>query len=113
MELNEYQKRAHATAVFPSGEKGLAYLGLQKASEAGEVAGKLAKYFRGDYENAGAVQMDEFKRALVLELGDDLWYIAALARFFGVDLEDVALKNLDKLKDRADRGVIKGSGDNR
>lgn len=113
MDLNEYQKRAKGTAVFP-GSTALQYLALQLASESGEVAGKIAKYFRGDYEEKpGAIVFSDLRQVVTKELGDVLWYTAILADFFGVDLEDVAAKNLEKLKDREDRGVIKGSGDNR
>jgi len=51
--------------------------------------------------------------ALVFELGDVLWYIARLAAELGASLDDVARLNLDKLADRATRGVIGGSGDHR
>jgi hypothetical protein len=39
--------------------------------------------------------------------------LAAVAKEYNLKLSDVAQYNLDKLKDRAERGVIKGSGDNR
>ena len=42
-----------------------------------------------------------------------LWYIAALCRDLDIDMAEVALKNLAKLKSRQERGTIKGSGDNR
>lgn len=114
MDLNDYQKRAKGTAVFP-GSTALQYLTLQLASESGEVAGKIAKYFRGDYdaEKPGAIVFSDLRQVVTKELGDVLWYVAILADFFGVDLDEVASKNLAKLKDRQDRGVIKGSGDNR
>jgi len=51
--------------------------------------------------------------ALVFELGDVLWYVARLAMELGVSLDDVAQLNLEKLSDRAARGVIGGSGDHR
>lgn len=112
MELNEYQKRAKATAVFPT-ENALQYLGLQVASEAGEIAGKIAKYFRGDYSTGGQFQYQEWRELVIKEMGDELWYLAVLADFLETSLEEIALKNLEKLKDRKDRGVLKGSGDNR
>ena len=42
-----------------------------------------------------------------------LWYIAALCRDLEIDMAEVALKNLSKLKSRQERGTIQGSGDNR
>ena len=53
------------------------------------------------------------KDAIAEEIGDVLWYIAALCRDLEIDMAEVALKNLSKLKSRQERGTIKGSGDNR
>jgi NTP pyrophosphatase (non-canonical NTP hydrolase) len=47
------------------------------------------------------------------ELGDVLWYIAALSRDLNISLNDVAKMNIEKLADRKERGVLGGSGDNR
>jgi hypothetical protein len=47
------------------------------------------------------------------ELGDCCWFIAALSYEIGFDLGLVMEQNIDKLADRAKRGVIGGSGDNR
>jgi NTP pyrophosphatase (non-canonical NTP hydrolase) len=47
------------------------------------------------------------------ELGDSLWYIAVIASFFDIPLDDVAQLNIAKLADRQRRGVIGGSGDGR
>ena len=47
------------------------------------------------------------------ELGDVLWYLAMVAVEFNIALSSVAEHNLSKLKDRSDRGVLQGSGDNR
>jgi NTP pyrophosphatase (non-canonical NTP hydrolase) len=47
------------------------------------------------------------------ELGDILWHVAALAADYGFTLEEVALSNINKLSERARKGTIKGSGDDR
>jgi len=47
------------------------------------------------------------------ELGDQQWYQAALASDWGLNLQDVAQANHDKLESRKERNVIHGSGDNR
>jgi hypothetical protein len=39
--------------------------------------------------------------------------VATLADFLGFSIEEVAQKNVDKLIDRKDRGVLGGAGDNR
>ena len=51
--------------------------------------------------------------AIADEVGDCLWYIAALCRDLNIEMADIAQKNLDKLQDRKKRGKIQGSGDNR
>jgi NTP pyrophosphatase (non-canonical NTP hydrolase) len=47
------------------------------------------------------------------ELGDVLWYLSALATELDTNLSSVADKNIQKLFSRKERGVLKGSGDNR
>lgn len=109
MDLNEYQSKALVTAVYPS-EFAEIYPALKLAGEAGEVAEKVGKMLRGDYVD---MEPEEFNRMIARELGDVLWYIAAFARDLGWTLEEVADENLAKLADRGDRGVLRGSGDDR
>ena len=106
VEFNWYQQEAVKTAVFKE-DIALAYLGLGLVNEAGEVAGKLKKVFRGDKT------LEASEQAIVDELGDVLWYVANLADVLGYDLSQVAERNVDKLRDRKERGVIKGDGDQR
>lgn len=47
------------------------------------------------------------------EMGDVLWYLSAIATDLGFQLYDIAERNIQKLKDRAERGVLKGDGDKR
>ena len=65
-------------------------LGL--AGEAGEVA-ELVK--KGIFHQHG-IDQEKLKK----ELGDVLWYVAALCSNFGISLEDVMQHNVDKLKAR-------------
>ena len=55
----------------------------------------------------------ESKLGIKKELGDVLWYISNLCTELNFNLEDVALQNLEKLKLRAAKGKIRGSGDER
>jgi NTP pyrophosphatase (non-canonical NTP hydrolase) len=47
------------------------------------------------------------------ELGDVLWYVAQIASELGLDLDEIARANLEKLLSRQHRGVLSGSGDER
>ena len=78
-------------------------LGL--VGEAGEVAEKIKKYRR---DNTKINQKE-----LIKELGDVVFYVTALSNYFYSNLNEVMQTNMDKLNDRANRGMIKGSGDNR
>ena len=102
--MDAYQEQAKATAVYPY-EKADQYLIAGLAGEVGELASIFAKVWRGD----GNLK---FPHAAA-ELGDVLWFVAMLAKELGYDLSDVAQNNLNKLADRANRGKLKGSGDNR
>lgn len=102
MELSEYQNRAAATAIFPK-EVGLIYCTLGLVGEAGEVANKIKKVYR---DNADP-------HAAAAELGDVLWYLAALATELGLNLDNIADSNLTKLELRKARGTLQGNGDHR
>jgi NTP pyrophosphatase (non-canonical NTP hydrolase) len=84
---------------------GLVYTVVGVGNEAGEALGKVKKAMRGDKELDG--------QALADEIGDVLWYCASVASELGVTLDEIADQNLRKLQSRKERGVLKGSGDNR
>jgi NTP pyrophosphatase (non-canonical NTP hydrolase) len=105
--LDEYQTGALTTDTTP--EHGFDYFVLGVAGEAGELAEQVKKYHRDD---DGQLLMER-RQAMIKELGDVMWYIAVMAHRLDLSLEEVALLNLEKLADRAARGKIKGSGDDR
>ena len=106
MTLNEYQIEAHKLANYASE----LYPFLALAEETGEVCGKLAKKHRGDerYQDE-----ESLKDMIVKELGDVLWLIQECCYVTGVSLEEVAQGKLEKLKDRVQRNVLLGDGDER
>jgi len=106
MDLNEYQKLANKTSVFPK-QYLMTYPIIGLAGEVGELANKYKKVLRGD------PSLGEVYKQMEGELGDILWYVAAIATSFGWDLSQVAEANIAKLKDRKDRNMIKGAGDGR
>jgi len=111
--LNDYQKEARKTAVFPSKSDTIYYVTLGLVGEAGEVAEKVKKLIRNEEISSFNDMNDEQKRELMKELGDVLWYMANFAEEAGCSLEEVAQLNLSKLQDRQRRGVLKSAGDNR
>jgi NTP pyrophosphatase (non-canonical NTP hydrolase) len=108
MNFADYQSQAAKTAVYNDADV-IIYPALGLLSEAGEVAGKIKKVLR---DTNGQFSPEE-RWAIADEVGDVLWYIAALCEDMGTPMELVAQRNLDKLNSRLARGVIQGSGDNR
>jgi NTP pyrophosphatase (non-canonical NTP hydrolase) len=112
MDLNEYQQRAESTAIYNSdGDEPtdfcINYCILGLIGESGELANKWKKYYRDGLALAD-VTVDLGK-----ELGDVLWYVANLAAELGMDLDDLAKLNLEKLQRRATSGSLNGNGDDR
>ncbi len=108
MEFKEYQEKAVKTAVYGAGNK-ITYPALGLANEVGEVLGKIKKCLR---DNNGDFN-DQWTAMIGDEIGDVYWYLAALCEDLRIDSQEVIQRNLIKLKDRQERGVIQGSGDNR
>lgn len=95
MRLADYQAKA-ARTLGESGERGLAAYGMGLSGEAGEVTDYLKKViFHGH-------PMDRDR--LEKELGDVLWYLTGIATVEGLFLEQIAQKNLDKLRQRYPKG---------
>lgn len=113
MNFGEYQTESRKTALYPNVGDNLPYLALGIADEAGEVAGKVKKFIRDSGMKSISDLTLEQKEDLMKEVGDVLWYISQITTEAGFTLEDVAVKNIEKLHSRLERGTLHGSGDNR
>ena len=110
MTFDEYQQQALKTAIAnpdPLMDKTIWAMGV--AGEAGEVIEKWKKIVA--YHDGKITDAD--RKELGKELGDVVWYIAIFAQSLGLSLDELMKQNLQKLADRKQRGVQKGSGDNR
>lgn len=108
MTLNEYQDLALKTAIYPNEYK-IIYPALGLTGEAGECSDKIKKVIR-DYHGEFT---EEKKSEIAKEIGDVLWYCAALANDIGYYLDEIGELNIRKLHSRKVRNKLNGSGDNR
>ena len=113
MEFKEYQEWAKKYDLFKSTGNYNTVAFVEKVlgltGEAGETADKIKKILR---DKEGEIK-EEDRKEIVKELGDVLWYVAAIATYLGVSLEEVAEGNINKLESRLKRNLIHGEGDNR
>lgn len=92
MTLNEYQKQA-ARTISPglTYEQTLTHALLEISSEVGEVHSIFQKELQGH-----TVDPEDLR----LEIGDVLWGLAELCTTFGFEMDDIAERNIVKLKER-------------
>lgn len=108
MKFSEYAEAAAETAIYPHSHA-ILYPALGMAGEAGEVANKVKKIIRDGISK----QPETWREDLASEIGDVLWYCAALAKDINIPLATIAAQNRDKLRARKDKGTLGGSGDKR
>ena len=87
----------------------LVYPVLGLVGEAGEIANKLKKVARDEEGQWGPDKTEDYEK----ELGDVMWYVAAVASGLKSSLQTIGAGNIKKLFSRKARGVLGGSGDNR
>lgn len=95
MDLDTYQELAARTRIYPE-KYNVIYTTIQMAAEVGELASLIGKRLRKDQP----LQDDDLKAKAKDELGDVLWYVAMLARDFGLSLNEIAKQNIQKLQAR-------------
>jgi NTP pyrophosphatase (non-canonical NTP hydrolase) len=92
--------------TFRKKEANELYALLNLSGEVGELHSLIAKGIRDGRKL-------DFHEQFVKEAGDILWQISAVVADHGYTLEYVAMKNIEKLSSRKERGTLEGSGDNR
>lgn len=103
MNMRDYQANAMRTARGMEDPSSLANWGLGLAGEAGEVVELIKKsLYHGKVLD---------KSELAKELGDVMWYVAAIATQTGLDLDAIAETNVSKLAMRYPNGFVEGGGD--
>ena len=102
MTFNDFQRAASLTARENPFKERILVQSLGLAGEAGEVANLVKKWA---WHN-GPLSPDQ----MADELADVLWYVADLASAMGLDLEAVALGNVEKLQRRYPAGFTADGG---
>ena len=98
MKVNKYQKLAGRTLInspdfkITDEQVMLIWNTIGLVGEAGEVA-ELAK--KGIFHQQG-IDINKWKK----ELGDVLWYVAAICSKLNISMEEVMIHNIEKLKIR-------------
>ena len=104
--FNEYQNLAGRTAgAGQDGERRQIIAALGLTGEAGEFANMIKKMTANGHSIAANDLADE--------LGDVLWYLAEAATACGLNLDDIARMNVDKLKSRYPEGFSQERSINR
>ena len=97
MTINEYQKLAMTTLNPALDKKDVLINGVMGlCGEAGEAIDLVKKHLHQGHP------LDQEK--LAKELGDIAWYLAEVATVLDVELEEVLVKNIEKLKARYPEG---------
>lgn len=95
MQFSEYQRSTRGTDQRPGHDlQDIAVHLLGLAGEAGSVASEYKKWLRDGESHAF------WKAHMREELGDVLWYVAALADHLELDLDEIAKANLQKTQSR-------------
>ena len=106
MTINEYQKLAMTTLNPNLEKKDILINGVMGlCGESGEVIDIVKKHLAQGHN----LDRDE----LIKELGDVAWYLAETATALDVDLEDVLVANIEKLKKRYPEGFDRDKSLNR
>lgn len=104
---------AKVLASFAAGDDHATAPALMATILACVSAGRVSEHVKKAMRDDGGKLTEARKQSIKKELGDVLWYVCACATEAGFSLREVAEANLTKVNDRAARGKLGGSGDER
>lgn len=105
MNLNEFQKLTTRTLPKGSQFNRLSNYAMGLSGESGEVTDELKKVIYHGHD----LDVEKIEK----ELGDVMHYVSGLASMLDLSLEDIAKKNIEKLKTRYPNGFNKEDSINR
>lgn len=95
MDFSAFQRAASETSQLKvGGPQGAIAPMLGLASETGSILNVYKKYLRD------GIDLADNREFLIEELGDLLWYVAAVATAFNLNMEEIAEANLRRTHDR-------------
>ena len=116
MTPNEYQKLAARTLSDPEeihGDKDrpAMYEELLTLTLTTKLAGEVGELCELIGKSIGhGVTPNNFLDLVEKELGDGFWYLAAIATMYGLNVGDIMVRNIVKLKERYPQGFVEGGG---
>lgn len=96
MNMNEYQALAKRTSNTTAKSDKLENALLGLSGEVGELCDHYKKYMYQGHD----IDYDH----MIEEAGDVLWYLSELADGLDISLEDIAIRNIEKLAKRYPKG---------
>lgn len=108
-DLVDYQDAVNTVSANDFGAWNPVSLAFDLGTHVGNLQSAYAKAVRDD----DGVFTDERLAKFRIALSNTFFYVALLARTIDADIATLTEKNIAKLFDRKDRGVLGGSGNNR
>jgi len=118
MDFATYQTKSNVTwkSINRQTDELHALIGL--SGEVGELHEKVKKLHRDAFPQVSDLTairgiIASSSGDLGAEIGDILYYLARVCDIYGLNLQECAEGNIEKIMSRKERGVLSGSGDNR
>lgn len=95
MDMNDFQKQAvESLALTDKDLAALSHRSFGLAGETGNVVQIIKKIIRDKQGLADTENKEDLKK----RLGDVMYYVAALADYYDLDLEEIAKQNMEQSK---------------
>lgn len=99
MNFSQYQNLSQCTAGHLNGGNPMLNLGISTLGLVGE-SGEVSELVKKHIGHGHDIDIEKITK----ELGDVLWYISDIASQLDINLDDIANRNIEKLKSRYPEG---------